>query len=709
MPGLRSGWVALVLTMAARSLLIVGSLLVLISVVPAAFGWHPTVVSSGSMQPKLRVGDVVVSRPIASSAPLRLGQVILETDPDHAGRLRLHRLVAIDGKGGVVTKGDANPQKDSSTVPLSGVLGIGALRIPYLGTPEVWVQEGEVGNLVILAAVLFALVSCALLFRQEGVDGKKPDDAPPPTKWRNTGHRVHRIAQRTPSRPQGVKRVAVVAIAGLVLGLVPATTASAAFSAVTSASAGSLATAGRFACSDRVIADGPSNYYKLGESSGTVAADSSGNNHPGTYSSAGITYGVAGPCSVDGATAVKLNGGATTGITTSNAVARPNLFTAEIWFNTTTINGGLLLGMFDSITGSGGQRDPVIYMENSGQLTFGMWDGSTTRTVASSSVYNNGAWHLLDATYSASAGMALFIDGSSVGKSAGAAANPYTGYWRIGYGVLGAPGAWPNAPLSTGFTGSVASAAIYSAVLSNAQIAQNYAAINSRANCASTVLADSPSNYYKLGESSGIVAADSSGNSITGTYTSSGVTYGAAGPCALDANTGVTLNGGAATGITTSNAVARPSVFTAEIWFKTTTITGGLMLGMFDSITTSTGQRDPVIYMENSGQITFGMWDGSKTHTVVSPSAFNNGAWHLLDATYSASIGLTLFIDGSSVGGLSGAAANVYTGYWRFGYGNVSSWPNNPTSTGFTGSVADAAIYAQSLTAQQVAAHYAAH
>ena len=45
---------------------------------------------------------------------------------------------------------------------------------------------------------------------------------------------------------------------------------------------------------------------------------------------------------------------------------------------------------------------------------------------------------------------------------------------------------------------------------------------------ASTVLADSPVAYWRLSETSGTSAADSSGNSHGGTYTSTGVTYGAA-------------------------------------------------------------------------------------------------------------------------------------------------------------------------------------
>ena len=104
------------------------------------------------MQPTLLVGDVVVSRPISPTTPLRVGQIILEQDPDHVGWLRLHRLVHLAGNGDVVTKGDANAQPDSSRVPTSGVVGIAALHIPYLGVPAVWVQTRQGGDLAALAA-----------------------------------------------------------------------------------------------------------------------------------------------------------------------------------------------------------------------------------------------------------------------------------------------------------------------------------------------------------------------------------------------------------------------------------------------------------------------------------------------------------------------------------------------------------------------------
>jgi signal peptidase len=70
----RGGWTALVISTAGRCALAMFGGLVLWSILPAAIGWRTTVVMTGSMQPKLPPGDVVIARPTAPGA-VRLGQI----------------------------------------------------------------------------------------------------------------------------------------------------------------------------------------------------------------------------------------------------------------------------------------------------------------------------------------------------------------------------------------------------------------------------------------------------------------------------------------------------------------------------------------------------------------------------------------------------------------------------------------------------------
>jgi len=62
------------------------------------------------------------------------------------------------------------------------------------------------------------------------------------------------------------------------------------------------------------------------------------------------------------------------------------------------------------------------------------------------------------------------------------------------------------------------------------------------ADYASTVLSDSPLAYYKLGETSGTVATDSSGQGKNGTYVN-GVSLGAPGPLVGVTNYAASFNG----------------------------------------------------------------------------------------------------------------------------------------------------------------------
>ncbi|MEG8033804.1 S24/S26 family peptidase [Sphingomonas sp. LR61] len=109
---------------------------------PALIGWQPTTVMTGSMEPRLTPGDVVVSRPVASGE-VRTGKILLADDPDQPGHLRMHRYVE-DGPGGtLVTKGDANPQQDSTPLERSAVHGVAFLRIPFVGAPVLWLRQGS--------------------------------------------------------------------------------------------------------------------------------------------------------------------------------------------------------------------------------------------------------------------------------------------------------------------------------------------------------------------------------------------------------------------------------------------------------------------------------------------------------------------------------------------------------------------------------------
>ncbi len=148
------------LTLLARNGLLLVSTLVLGVCAPALGGWQPDIVLTGSMEPSVSPGHVLL---IAEVAPeeLRPGQVLLVDDPVRPGQLVSHRLVSISPDGALVLRGDANNEADSTPVDVAAVHGVARLVIPYIGLPRVLVETGNPLGALALAVALFGMTLLA--------------------------------------------------------------------------------------------------------------------------------------------------------------------------------------------------------------------------------------------------------------------------------------------------------------------------------------------------------------------------------------------------------------------------------------------------------------------------------------------------------------------------------------------------------------------
>lgn len=169
-------WLRFCAVITARAALAIVFGLTFWAVAPILIGWHTTTVMTGSMEPAIQTGDLVVSRMI-DPPELRPGQVVLVNDPDHHGRLRLHRLHAVDGSE-LITKGDANPEVDSSPVGRADVLGIGALRVPWIGIPIPDARDGDVLALATTLVGLCTVIAVAFLPAIARTETDPPEDRP---------------------------------------------------------------------------------------------------------------------------------------------------------------------------------------------------------------------------------------------------------------------------------------------------------------------------------------------------------------------------------------------------------------------------------------------------------------------------------------------------------------------------------------------------
>jgi signal peptidase I len=120
--------------------LAVGAVLVLI----LAFDYHPLVVRSGSMEPTLEVGDLVLVRHVPASR-LQAGDIATFDVLRHGGTT--HRVVSItelDGLLVVESQGDANPTSERWSITATDDVGLVRRRIPWIGIPLVWLASDAV-------------------------------------------------------------------------------------------------------------------------------------------------------------------------------------------------------------------------------------------------------------------------------------------------------------------------------------------------------------------------------------------------------------------------------------------------------------------------------------------------------------------------------------------------------------------------------------
>ncbi|HWV50455.1 MAG TPA: PKD domain-containing protein, partial [Microbacterium sp.] len=221
----------------------------------------------------------------------------------------------------------------------------------------------------------------------------------------------------------------------------------------------------------------PAMFWRLGETSGTTAADSGREGFPGVYNSTSIVRGETG--AIDGTsnsairfTSSKNGFGTWTNrqtVISARATTSPSTFAVEGWFKTTSTGGGKLIGFGNSnanTTNASGTYDRHVYMTPSGQLKFGTHDG-TQHILTAPGTYRDGSWHHVVGQQSA-AGMQLFVDGALVDSNTVSTASVYSGYWRLGGDTT-----WEGDPF---WVGSLDDVAVYGSALSAAQVQQHFEA-----------------------------------------------------------------------------------------------------------------------------------------------------------------------------------------------------------------------------------------
>ena len=207
-----------------------------------------------------------------------------------------------------------------------------------------------------------------------------------------------------------------------------------------------------------VLADSPVSFWRLGEAGGTTAADTAGGD-PGTYAG-GVTLGSSGALAGETDTAVTLDGtNDYVGVPDSSRLDVGDVFSLELWAKRARTNGE------EYLVFKGGGQFAVYFAAGTNRLTFDNDDVVAARANAATT---DTAWHHWVVTHDAS-GTRIYRDGVDV-TSVGAA---------VTFTSSSAPlrlGAYGNLPSGSFFGGSLDEVALYSKVLSPAQVAAHYAA-----------------------------------------------------------------------------------------------------------------------------------------------------------------------------------------------------------------------------------------
>lgn len=229
-----------------------------------------------------------------------------------------------------------------------------------------------------------------------------------------------------------------------------------------------------------ISADSPYLWWRLGEASGTAAADSSGNSRPGTYNgSSGTAYdlgesGLVGD--VNTAVEIKSNAGFVRS-NTSHAMGNSGVATTlalAIRVNNGA-SGGALLTKHDATnpTVGTGNREAWMYVGTDGYLRAGAWTGSQS-VITSSMAVNDGVRRLIHYRIGANGtdGLQLFIDGALQGSLSVSPALTYNGFITVGRNNISG---WTSGSDAAAL-GIVDELAIFNSRLSNARIAAHAAA-----------------------------------------------------------------------------------------------------------------------------------------------------------------------------------------------------------------------------------------
>ncbi|MED1785425.1 signal peptidase I [Brevibacillus fortis] len=125
--------------------------------IPGIGNWKVLSVLTGSMEPAINTGDMVIVKRYESTVP-QTGDVVTYWKDDQSRSLITHRVIQRLENGYLQTKGDANQEADGGWTDPNRLIGKVIFTIPFAATLQQVIKQPLV-MLLILAGFVIYLVS----------------------------------------------------------------------------------------------------------------------------------------------------------------------------------------------------------------------------------------------------------------------------------------------------------------------------------------------------------------------------------------------------------------------------------------------------------------------------------------------------------------------------------------------------------------------
>ncbi len=105
------------------------------------FRYYAVAVATGSMVPKINVGDVAIVDQYVDYKKCKIGDIVAYKYHGIVVVHRIYDIVTIKGDYYFYTKGDANDTPDNYIIYPDMIIGRVGLKVPYIGIPTVWLNR----------------------------------------------------------------------------------------------------------------------------------------------------------------------------------------------------------------------------------------------------------------------------------------------------------------------------------------------------------------------------------------------------------------------------------------------------------------------------------------------------------------------------------------------------------------------------------------